>query len=26
VSGNVRVGYIYGVNDPRRPAGSAIEY
>jgi gamma-glutamyltranspeptidase/glutathione hydrolase len=26
VSGNVRVGYIYGVNDPRRPAGSAIGY
>ncbi|KVN62583.1 gamma-glutamyltransferase [Burkholderia stagnalis] len=26
VSGNVRVGFIYGFNDPRRPAGSAIGY
>ncbi|MBE0631496.1 MAG: gamma-glutamyltransferase [Burkholderia vietnamiensis] len=26
VSGNVRVGYLYGVNDPRRPAGAAIGY
>lgn len=26
VSGNVRVGFVYGVNDPRRPAGAAIGY
>ncbi|KDB08968.1 gamma-glutamyltransferase [Burkholderia sp. lig30] len=26
VSGNVRVGFIYGFNDPRRPAGSAVGY
>ena len=26
VSGNVRVGFIYGVNDPRRPAGAAVGY
>ncbi|RQS62578.1 gamma-glutamyltransferase [Burkholderia sp. Bp8963] len=26
VSGNVRVGFVYGFNDPRRPAGSAIGY
>ncbi|MGU7768586.1 gamma-glutamyltransferase [Burkholderia sp. MR1-5-21] len=26
VSGNVRVGFIYGYNDPRRPAGSALGY
>ncbi|MBU9477063.1 gamma-glutamyltransferase [Burkholderia multivorans] len=26
VSGNVRVGLIYGFNDPRRPAGSAVGY
>lgn len=26
VSGNVRVGYIYGTNDPRRPAGAAVGY
>jgi gamma-glutamyltranspeptidase/glutathione hydrolase len=26
VSGNVRVGFVYGVNDPRRPAGAAVGY
>lgn len=26
VSGNVRVGFLYGVNDPRRPAGAAVGY
>ncbi len=26
VSGNVRIGYIYGSNDPRRPAGAAVGY
>lgn len=26
VSGKVRAGYLYGANDPRRPAGAAIGY
>lgn len=26
VSGNVRPGFIYGANDPRRPAGTAVGY